>query len=170
MGDHKYRRPASTGRKSETGQKRFDIYSRVHSQINKAKGAECWLEVITLTESLIADRLEARLAHLADQRLDGRKTMTAAQAAKALRSSADAADPVAMALYDAVGFWARSRNSALHELAKLFETTTDDWGLRYAEAKIVADAGIALLEKLKAHIKRLNKPPAKKKKKRSKKI
>ena len=158
MTEQKLRMPASTGKKSSVGQARKDIYKIVWRKINSAEQCECWLEVITLTESVIADRLEARLAHLANQSTDGRKAMTAAQAAKQLRVSSDTDNQKALELYKAVGDWAKKRNAALHELAKLFESTTEDWQTRYDAAKQIAKEGVTLAISVSELVKKLNSP------------
>ncbi len=162
MNDDRLRIPASDGPKSEVGQLRYSIYRSVWRKIKIAKQHECWLEVITLTESVIADRLEARLGHLAKQKPEGRKVMTAAHAAKKLRMSADARNPAAMEVYEAVRAWATARNSALHELAKLMENTVGDWNHRYEEAKRVSEAGITLAEDVSKLVRRLNRPTVRK--------
>jgi hypothetical protein len=160
MVDQKLRLPASTGKKSEAGQLRNEIYKRVWSQIKLATDAQCWLEVITLTESVIADRLEARLAHIAEQQSEGRRGRTAGQAAWALQRSHDAGDEVAMRCYQAVAQWCVRRNTALHELAKLFETTTGDWNSRYSDTKKISEDGVKLAKSVSTLVRRLNKPPS----------
>lgn len=156
------RLPASDGTQSTTGQARYEVYTNVWRRINAAMDAGFWLEAVTLAESIIADRLEARLAYLAGQSPDGRKVMTANQAVGQLRNGTDASNDSAMELYDRVRAWSDKRNSVLHELAKVFETTTDDWNSRYDSAKEVAEAGVKLARDISALVRKLNKPPSEK--------
>ena len=55
------RKLPSDGKKSKIGQERRHVYAGVWRAIKHATIQGCWLEVIALSESVIADRLEARL-------------------------------------------------------------------------------------------------------------
>jgi hypothetical protein len=44
--------------------------------------------------------------------------------------------------------WAESRNSALHEMAKIEQGDTSSWSERYERLKLVADSGLKLLRKI----------------------
>lgn len=150
------RKPASDGKKSAIGQERHAIYKSVWQQINHAKKARCWLEVITLAESVIADRLEARIAHINGQHEDARKARTAAQSAQKLLRIEDAKDDDIPAIYDEVSTWSKRRNMALHAMAKLFETTTNKWNERYQHAEQAAKDGENLARRVSALVRRLN--------------
>jgi hypothetical protein len=149
------RKPASTGAKSAIGQERRQTYAAVWNAINHADQHGCWLEVITLCESLIADRLEARLAFLADQSNRARRVHTANAAAGSLLKSPALSDDERQ-LCEAVRRWSRARNTALHELAKLIEGTSDSWDARWEAAKQAAEEGRALARLVSNIVQRAN--------------
>ena len=151
------RKPASTGRTSAEGRERYVIYRNVWEQVTHAQNSQCWLEVITLAESVIADRLEARIAHICGQDSTARKVSTASKGAQRLRSLEVAVDESVLATYRRVEIWSRGRNRALHELAKLLETTSVDWPQRYQDTRQVANEGISLAKEVSRMIRRLNK-------------
>ena len=78
------RKASSTGPKSAIGQERYKVYKGVWSALSHASKHACWIQVIALSESVIADRLEARLAALGGQSTASRKIRTASQSASVL--------------------------------------------------------------------------------------
>ena len=152
------RHVASSGKSSPHGTIRYEIYKSVWKQVAKAKEAGCWLEVVTLAESIIADRLEARRAHLARQAPEGRVTKTAAQTAHDLLNGPDAKIEDVRALLEQVRTWSKGRNSVIHELAKFTESTSGEWASRYDQARHVALEGEKLARQISGVVKRLNSP------------
>jgi hypothetical protein len=152
------RNVASSHPSSKEGQQRRAIYKAVWLQIARAKSSGCWLEVITLVESILADRLEARVAHINHQEAQSRKMCTAAQSAKVLLEHANGEDKDALDIYNHVVDWSNSRNSALHELAKSLEEESRIWSDRYEEARLTAVNGERLAKRISALVKKLNRP------------
>jgi hypothetical protein len=138
---NKERKPSSTGTRSTVGQERREIYAGVWRAIEHASEQGCWLEVIALCESVIADRLEARLAHMGEQSDKARKIRTASQSASLLLTSASLSE-CDRPILDEVKVWSRSRNSAVHELAKVVEGTSATWSERRDAIELSAKQGI----------------------------
>ena len=117
----KVRQRKSSGLKSRTGQARRDLYAKSLERIAKAIEAGYALEAITLLESLIADRLESRLASIHDQKAEKRKFSTLGNLTQELKGKESGEPPGAVAIYERVEKWAGLRNEAIHEFAKLRE-------------------------------------------------
>lgn len=155
---------ASTHPSSKVGQDRLAIYGAVWGRINHAKNNRCWLEVTALVESVIADRLEARVAHINCQQQEFRAARTAAQSAHLLLKTVDGGNQDARELYEKVIKWSLGRNSTIHELAKLLEGDDASWEGRYEAASKTANVGEKLARSVSALVKKLNKPNILKKK------
>lgn len=153
----KTRTKASVGPTSKEGQERRAIYKAVWKRIAHAKDAGCWLEVITLAESVIADRLEARFAHIGGQSASARTIPTSANvAAKRLLEYPHEKDESESALYEEVRAWMSDRNAALHQMAKLLDGSNDAWSVRYDAARSTALKGERLARRTSALVRRLN--------------
>lgn len=137
------RKPASSGKKSAVGQERRNIYAGVWRAIKHATEQGCWLEVIALCESVIADRLEARIAHLGRQTDKARKIRTANQSANQLLLEISLSDGDRQ-LLDQVKAWSKERNAAVHQLAKVIDGTSSSWEERWQVARETAEFGATL--------------------------
>ncbi|MCB1206326.1 MAG: hypothetical protein KDN18_18845 [Verrucomicrobiae bacterium] len=154
----KVRQRKSSGLKSRTGQARRDLYAKSLERIAKAIEAGYALEAITLLESLIADRLESRLASIHDQKAEKRKFSTLGNLTQELKGKESGEPPGAVAIYERVEKWAGLRNEAIHEFAKLREGSSKKWETKYRKAVKAAKDGIPLFNDLSAEVKKLNRP------------
>lgn len=153
----KTRQVASSGPKSQTGQDRKNLYTGCLERVSKALDEGYALEAITLLESLIADRLEARLAYINGQRAEKRKFSTLGCLTQELKGTKAGEPKEAVAMYDAVDDWATLRNEAVHEFAKLSEGNSKNWDAKYKTAKKAAKNGKKLFRDLDKVIRKLNK-------------
>lgn len=150
------RKPASTGRTSAIGQERRNVYAGVWRAIKHAAEHGCWLEVIALSESVIADRLEARIAHLGAQTEGARKVRTASQSATQLLLAPSLSDAERQ-LLENVRAWSRLRNAAVHGLAKVIDGSSTTWEERRRDTEKAAEAGIHLARTISSWVTRENK-------------
>ncbi len=142
--------------KSNTGKLRASLYKSGRAQIKSALEQGFYLEAIALTESMIADRLEARWAWRNNQAPHARRFSTVGSLAKRLLE-ADKKTSAIRAYQRAVD-WAKKRNEALHEMFKLHEAEQCvDWRSRYSHLESVAKEGIATANAVDAEVKKLNK-------------
>lgn len=149
---------ASASRKpsSSTGQARRNLYSLCIKRINKALDDDYVLEAVTLIESLIADRLESRLAHLHKQDPKKRKFSTIGTLSQELMGKKLAEPEEAREIYESIGLWSKKRNAAIHEFAKLREGSSKKWETKYKEAKSAANNGLTLFRDLDKLVRKLN--------------
>lgn len=154
----KKKRVINTGPKSVPAQARRGLYRHAISRINNAIEQRYPLEAIALLESMIADRLEARLACLHQQSPEKRNLSTLGNLTQELSGDALKESKEAQDLYQKVKEWAHGRNEALHEMVKLAECSEKDWEEKVGEAQATAEKGLTLFRKLDALVRRLNKP------------
>ena len=116
------------------------------------------MEAVTLLESLIADRLEARLASIHGQKSEKRKFSTLGNLTQELKGCGAGETEETKAIYERVDQWATLRNEAIHEFAKLREGSSRKWETKYKKAVKAAEEGIGLFNDLSAEVKKLNRP------------
>jgi hypothetical protein len=155
----KKKRVINTGAKSPVGQARSHLYRHTLARIKEATQAGFALEAITLLESVISDRIEARL-EAAGLECEGKKSKfrplgKMIEALTGAKSPDDAADKE---VYARVGNWAGRRNKALHAMAKFASAEDATWDEKYSTAKQAATDGLKLFRELDSIVKRLNRP------------
>ncbi|MGH1561434.1 hypothetical protein [Mumia sp. DW29H23] len=130
------------------GQERGALYRHALTRAQSAYDDGYFLETIALVESLMADRLEALLSLI-----DGSpvKFGTVGEAVVELKrrfATIPGVDDVA--LFAEVTAWSRDRARWIHEFAKLSAVDNLGWDERVADARRVAEQGLALLKRVTA--------------------
>jgi len=150
------KRAINTGPDSDVGQSRKSLYSKGIYRIKDAIEHRYPLEAIALIESMIADRLEARLAHICGQADERRSFSTLGKLTRELCKEAAYESDAAIIVYKAVSRWADRRNEALHQLVKLAEGDDKKWMTRIEESQETAEAGLVLFREVDALVRKLN--------------
>jgi hypothetical protein len=151
----KIRAPNRKG--NDVGMKRFDLYRNARSHLNKAFEAGYFIECIAICESIIADRLEARIAFIEHNDVGEHQFRTLRRCVSALRKIESLESPVRGLLED-VKLWEDERNFAVHEIVKLRVDKQDDsWNHRMSRIEAAAQAGIDLSKRVSAAVKKVNK-------------
>lgn len=151
-------RAVNDGPELEVAQQRYALYTKAIGKVQGAIEAGFFLEAITLTESLIADRLEARLAAIYDQEPSKREFGTLGYLYGQLNAKTVSETEACKSLYSEVDRWRVRRNEALHQLVKLAEEDDRDWDERYAEAEQTARDGLDLFRRLDRETAKHNRP------------
>lgn len=142
------------------GRLRQDLYRSAFGRIKESVEAGYMLEAITLCESVIADRMEARRAWIHNQNEGKRRFGTLGGLANDLLGTkkGSIADPAmeTHSVYREIISWAVKRNGALHEMVKLSETDQSSWNDRYFGLTQVAADGMKLSRKISNLVKKLN--------------
>ena len=127
----------------QANMQRHDLYRMAIPRARRAVEEGYPLEAIALYESLMADRIENAL-HLSSG-YNGRHLTIGTAASKAMKNEklAEAHGSLAEAAE-----WAKARNQALHEMAKVTEGSESLWAQRMAEATSAAEQGYDLFRKL----------------------
>lgn len=148
-------RPVNTGPESAVAQARRKLYQKTMERIKESADAGFVLESVTLLESVISDRLEARLQKLGVERPSkGYQSLT--KMADMLRNPGFNEGNKEKDLYRRVAAWAKLRNKALHGLAKLTKDNDLSWEDKYGNAREASSQGLLLFRDLDKVIRRLN--------------
>lgn len=118
---------------------RGEVCRRDFNRARRAIEAGFYLEAIALTESMLADRIEAILADLRGSRVQFR---TVSEAARDLRSHPEYGESE---LLQAVTDWGHGRSRLIHEFAKASDQEHPSWRGRLKDAHQVAESGLQLL-------------------------
>lgn len=150
-------RAINDGPKSAPAQTRRKFYANAIDRIKTAIKEGYPLEAITLLESMMADRLEARLACISNQEAEKRKFSTLGRLSRELCGNASHESDDAKTVYEEVQEWASQRNESLHEMVKLAEGDAKDWKAKLKEAHSTAKDGLKLFRQLDVLVRKLNK-------------
>lgn len=120
------------------------MYRAAYARINEANKAGFHLEAITIVESIVADRLESRLTQVIGKDFSFQHLGSLITKARQVEE-----DPILYALIDKdLDNWRKSRNKALHEMAKIATGDTATWADRVAGLVPISKDGLALLRKI----------------------
>lgn len=153
-------RAVNDGPESPAAQSRYELYREAIKKVQAAIDAEFYLEAITLTESMIADRLESRVAAIHQQDPDHREFGNLGPLVRKLRSAERAENDACRSLYEQVDHWRSRRNQTLHQLVKHAENDTRTWEDKYLEAEETAKDGFELFRRLDREIAKHNRTDA----------
>ncbi len=155
-------RAINRGPQSDTAQNRRNLYQNALKKVAAALNDGYAVEAVTLVESMIADRLEARRANIHSQDRKKRMFSNLGPLVDELCGEKAGESDSSKKLYKEVANWADERNKAIHELVKLPENSEQKWDDKYAEAQTTAEKGLDLFRRLDSKIKALNRQQANK--------
>lgn len=136
---------------SDVGELRHDLYRAGSKRIDEAIAAGWYLEAITLTESLIADRLESRLGFLEGKDRGFQNLGPLIKGIQKAEIDAELRHLVEQDLDD----WRDARNEAVHEILKIAVGQRDTWEARMARLRDVALEGKRVLRAVNARVSKL---------------
>lgn len=132
---------------------RVEMYKSAYSRIAESSKAGFHLEAITIIESLIADRLESRLTFVLQRDFSFQHLGSLITKARQVET-----DPTLLGLIDQdLDKWRKSRNKALHEMAKIANGDTSSWQDRVNGLVPISEGGSKLLKTIDKQIKALKK-------------
>lgn len=144
----------SRTRETNDGMQRHNLYASVLAKRKKAMEDGYYLEAVTLTESIVADRLESRLSFLKGEDFSfkplGPLIIEAGKVETDEELKALVTDEE-----NGLEAWRKRRNNAIHELAKIEEDSSVPWGARYEEVRQCAESGYELFRKINARVNKL---------------
>ncbi len=147
---------------NSVGKQRQSLYAEAYTRIKEAIKQGFFLEAITIEESIITDRLEARVAWLSNQQhrnFDNLGPLAQTLKGKGKNKKIRESDPEMLdLLLPKIDKWRKQRNEALHELVKFPDDVEEKcWEDFYSKTKNVAKEGKTLSRKVSDCVKRLNK-------------
>ena len=140
---------------TDYGKQKSDRYAFAHSRIQEAMKAGFYLEAITITESMITDRLLASRDHLRGEERKAKTTLGRVLRKhledEQLRAAAGPAIEGETTLFERLSSWCEQRNDLLHGIAKClpgFEDEAETSTQFMERARAQADEGLLLFRKL----------------------
>ncbi len=132
---------------------RAEMYRSAYSRITESSKAGFHLEAIAIIESLIADRLESRLTFVLQRDFSFQHLGSLITKARQVET-----DPTLLGLVDQdLDKWRKSRNKALHEMAKIADGDKSSWQDRVDGLVPISEDGLKLLRTIDKQIKALKK-------------
>ena len=122
----------------EIGKLRYETYKGVLSKYKKAMEVGCYLEAITLMESIIFDRLASIV-----NEINGKDIPTKMSFGKLIKKTRDI--EFLSSYTEGLKKWKDNRNSAIHGMAKSLEPGFNE---KYNATKEVAEIGCELFRKV----------------------
>lgn len=122
----------------EVGKLRYETYKGVLSKYKKAMEVGCYLEAITLMESIIFDRLASIVNEISEKDIPERMSF-----GKLIEKTRDI--DILLPLTCRLDTWREKRNSALHAMAKSLLPRFEE---KYNATKEVAEEGYELFRVL----------------------
>lgn len=151
----KIRAPNRLG--NDVGLKRYDLYRNARSHLTRSFAEGYFIECIAICESIIADRLEARIAFVEPNDIREHQFRTLGKCFKAIRRLDSKDSPIRVLLKE-LEAWEDERNFAVHEIVKLRTDKQDNsWDQRMGRIETAAKTGIELANRVSAAVKKVNK-------------
>ncbi len=136
---------------SQNAKMRAEMYRAAYTRINEATKAGYHLEAITIIESIVTDRLESRLTHVTGKDFSFQTLGSLITKARQVET-----DPTLLQLIDRdLNNWRKSRNKALHEMAKIATDDATSWTDRVVGLVPISKDGLTLLRKIDRQIRTL---------------
>lgn len=133
------------------GQERYRLYNSAFSWINKSINYGFYIEAISITESLITDRLESHLSSITNTDY-GFKTL--GNLIKGIKSH-ESDEVLCDLVIDNLNDWRKARNKTAHEMVKIEDGKQITWEERVEINKEVAEQGLQLVRKIDKRIRQL---------------
>lgn len=124
----------------EKGKMRQSVYQKAIEEYNNAIEHRFFLEAIAIAESLISDRMESYANYKSEKDYS---FQTLGKLCDALRN-----DPVLKSIVADIDAWRVKRNAALHQMAKIGESSTKDYSSKKKEAEATAKDAYKLFREL----------------------
>ena len=151
----------------DVGRARQELYRGTYKRLKEAIEAGFWIEAIALCESIISDRLQARISHLKGHSEDARRNKMLGGLVRQIKTQEKQIGFEKLhAIYDDIAKWKDDRNEAVHRAVKLnVGETFRKWDEFYDALEQTAREGADICRRLtneQNRIKRLDQRVAKK--------
>jgi hypothetical protein len=149
---------------------RSQLYGAASEQLKKAFEGGFYIECVAICESIITDRLEARLQFLSRDTTKLAPVLPIGHVLKAIKKSALEKEPDLLAIYEKISMWGHDRNEVIHQFVKRTDIDKRLSGKDRTEfSKETAKTGIELKNQISSLVRKHNKwvTPKKPKKKAS---
>jgi hypothetical protein len=146
------------GPNTEASRQRYELYKLAHEQYKRAYANGFFLECVCICDSIIADRLEARLQFLDQDRNEPTHIAALGPLLKDLDRKEVRDESDLLEVYSDIRTWSQKRNKVAHQFVKV---TDGNEGLsikkRLAFARKTAKEGMGLANRIKRLVQKKNK-------------
>jgi hypothetical protein len=139
------------------GKAKEELFRSAFSRIDNSISRGFHLEAITITESLICDRLETLISVVTENRI---KAMNLGPLLKIVRQLPEFPPELA----DEIDDWRIDRNYVVHQMVKITTEEVFDWRSRMKFVRITAIRGQSLIKDVHATTNRIKRAQKKRKK------
>lgn len=139
------------------GKAKEELFRSAFSRIDNSISRGFHLEAITITESLICDRLETLISVVTENRI---KAMNLGPLLKIVRQLPEFPPELA----DEIDDWRIDRNYVVHQMVKITTEEVFDWRSRMKFARITAIRGQSLIKDVHATTNRIKRAQKKRQK------
>ncbi len=149
MGNSRIR--ATSTSDNTIGKERYELYKSAFSWIKKSIDSGFYIEAISITESLIADRLESRISFITNSNYGLKNLGTLIDKIK----SSESDEALLNLVIHNLKHWKDARNKAAHEMVKIEDGKQITWEKRVEINKQVAEKGLHLVRQIDHRIRQL---------------
>ncbi len=146
------------GEGTSVARQRYDLYKLANEQLKRAYEAGFYIECVSICESIISDRIEARLQFLRRATDKPSHIDSLGRLLKQVEDIESQDQTELRAAYAAIRHWANARNETIHQFVKVtdqnHEATSKD---RIQQGKMAAREGRVLMQLISKLIKKHNK-------------
>ena len=107
------------GKGTDVAQRRYHLYRLANERIKEAYQAGFYIECVAICESIICDRLEARLQFLTRKSTKPVQVLSLGQVVREIEKSGLEVEPDLLSVYETVAAWANCRNTVVHQFVKV---------------------------------------------------
>lgn len=148
----------SGGRGTDVARQRYALYRVANERLKAAYEAGFYIECVSICESIISDRMEARLQFLTRKTTKLSPVLSLGYTLAAIKKPGLETEADLIAVYEAVSVWAEDRNRVVHQFVK---RTANDEVLspeeRIKDGMKTAQKGLVLMRKISALVRKYNK-------------
>lgn len=152
------KRRSSGGKETEVSRRRYELYRLAHEHLQEAYKAGFFIECVSICDSIISDRLDARLQFLSRKTSKLAPVQSLGHIIKQINKSGLETAPDIIDIYQSLAMWAEKRNAVVHQFVKVTDGDELHSGKeRIAYGKKTAKEGIELARKVSNLIRKHNK-------------
>lgn len=141
---------------NDIGKKRYELYKNVIERINQSCEQGFYLEAISLTESLIADRLESHMTFIKGKDFSFKTLERLIKEFKRHRADIGSKELSVLVEFE-LDVWREKCHCALHEMAKIDVSNMETWEQKSKDLAQIAHEGFVLFRQIDKQITLLRK-------------
>jgi len=138
------------GKNTKTGQDRYYLYKVANDRITESIKKGFYIEAISICESMITDRIEARIQYLKNDDPEKHIVDSLGNRRKFWKEIESLKNDEFTKLNEEIIKWSHRRNKAVHQYVKITDQDDEDVAIekRMSEAKNTLDEGLKIMRRM----------------------